>query len=543
MPVLSLDAEGNYSLKLSLPTGADVQYTYTIGDGFWNTELSSAGENRMRQIIVPESDVTIRDTIESWRTENATPITLDVTVPAGTPPADYVSIQFNPLFGWTEPIPMWHIGENRWAYVLNGPTQIIGNISYRFCRNNQCDSADDASTMGPLNPGYPVEATMLDKTTKKQVNEWAWLSSDTAQALPEQLPVTPYGNDYISGVEYQPYYHPSWTPLNPLMLDGVVNTGANWVVLTPTWTYTRSNPPVIEPVAGRDPLWLDSTEMISQTLTRSLNAAILPTPQFPGNTNEWWSKAARDFPWWVSWFERYRTFLLNHADLAAQSGAQALIMGGSWIEPALPGGALADGTPSGVPSDAETRWRTLISEIRSRYNGKLLWALSYNQAQASPPPFLDAVDGLYVQFSPPLASSSEPTSEELYFEASRLMDEGLLPLQTQTGLPVILAAGYPSADGAATACLMLPGQENCLDWQALSRPYPDITDIAIDLQEQADIYSALLRAVNERPWIKGFVSTGYYPPAILQDKSLSVHGKPAENTLRYWYPQILATSP
>jgi hypothetical protein len=90
---------------------------------------------------------------------------------------------------------------------------------------------------------------------------------------------------------------------------------------------------------------------------------------------------------------------------------------------------------------------------------------------------------------------------------------------------------------------MLPGQETCLVWQALSRPNPDITEIPIDQQEQGDIYAALLRATNERSWISGFVSTGYYPPAILQDKSLSVHGKPAENTLRYWYPQILGAAP
>ena len=89
----------------------------------------------------------------------------------------------------------------------------------------------------------------------------------------------------------------------------------------------------------------------------------------------------------------------------------------------------------------------------------------------------------------------------------------------------------------------LPAQEKCLDWQALSRPNPDIIDIPIDLQEQDGIYTALLRAVNERPWINGFVSTGYYPPAELQDKSLSVHGKPAEQTLGYWYPWILGIAP
>ena len=234
-------------------------------------------------------------------------------------------------------------------------------------------------------------------------------------ALPEEYPVTPYGQDFIAGIEYQPYYHPSWTPLNPKIVEAVQGTGANWVIFTPTWTYTRSNPPIIEPVTGRDPLWLDSTLAISETLASSLNVGIFPTPRFPGSTEEWWSSAPRDYPWWVSWFERYRTFLLHHADMASQTGAQSLILGGSWIAPALPGGILSDGTPSGVPADAETRWRSLIAEIRSRYSGKVLWALPYQQAVGSPPPFLDAVDGLYVQLSAPLASHSEPTTDELVF--------------------------------------------------------------------------------------------------------------------------------
>ena len=57
----------------------------------------------------------------------------------------------------------------------------------------------------------------------------------------------------------------------------------------------------------------------------------------------------------------------------------------------------------------------------------------------------------------------------------------------------------------------------------------------MDLQAQADIYQALCGAVNERDWLGGFVSRGYYPPAALQDGSASVHGKPAEDVLWYWF--------
>jgi hypothetical protein len=66
--------------------------------------------------------------------------------------------------------------------------------------------------------------------------------------------------------------------------------------------------------------------------------------------------------------------------------------------------------------------------------------------------------------------------------------------------------------------------------------------VAVDQQEQADLYQAVLGAINTRNWISGVASRGYYPPAILQDKSESIHGKLAANYLWYWYPRFLGQS-
>ena len=46
-------------------------------------------------------------------------------------------------------------------------------------------------------------------------------------------------------------------------------------------------------------------------------------------------------------------------------------------------------------------------------------------------------------------------------------------------------------------------------------------------------------AINERDWMGGFVSRGYYPPVGLQDASASIHAKPAADVLRYWFPRFL----
>jgi hypothetical protein len=540
MPGLTLLPDGRYSIALSLPAGADLRYLYTLGDGFWNTEKTAANPFPVRQFIVPDSGGQVNDIIESWTTSSAAPITFDLTVPEDTPPDETVSIQFNPLFGWTEPVPMWRLSATRWAYVLASPPGGIGELRYRFCRNDQCGSADDARTMGSNHPGFSVVPGSSPQVVKDTVESWAWLQPEITPMEVVGQPVAVRGSEFIAGVELQPRYHPSWVAHTSNLLNQVQELGANWIVISPTWSYTRNNPPVLELVPGGDPLWQDLSAMINDAHGRGLRVALFPTPRFSLPSTEWWTSGSRDFSWWLVWFDRYRNFALHHADLAERGGAQALVLGGDWLAPALPGGVLADGASSGVPADAESRWRALLEEVRAHYRGPILWALTYAQAVNEPPAFLDAVDQIYVLFSEKLAERADATPEELQAAAGDLLDNGLLPLQTALAKPVLLAAAYPSADGAAMACL--PDQQgSCLAVDLLAQPNPDRPEISIDLVEQADIYQALLTSINGRTWISGFVSRGFYPPAMLRDKSTSVHGKPAQDVVTYWFPRLLGS--
>ncbi len=540
MPVVSLLPDQKYQINLKLPVGADIRYLYTLGDSNWNAERTIDGDYKLRQILVPDQDMAIKDEIESWSTEASTALTFDVTVPATTPSDETISIQYKPFFGWTESIPMWSLGNNRWAFVLNTPTNLIKGLSYRYCRNNQCGATDDSQTIGNNSNGRSIDPESVSSPMVDQVESWAWLDDQNTPVDPGASQIAPHGLEYIAGIELQPTYHPSWTPLTPFTVNIINQTGANWMVLSPTWSFTRDDPPILEQVTGKDALWIDLTESIGKAQESGLKIALNPTPQFPTNVDEWWEDAPRDFSWWLVWFERYRNFIVHHADLAAQTNSEMLILGGDWLTPALPGGHLADGTPSGVPADADLRWRTLIHDIRSRYNGTIAWALPSAQASEKSPAFLESVDLIYIQFSSPLSNNLEPTQPELEAEAARILDTEIFPLQSELGKPLVLSVEYPSADGGNTGCLDDPDRESCLEFRALSRPNDDIPTITIDLQEQTDIYSALLNAANARNWIDGFISRGYYPPAALQDKSTSIHGKPAEEVIKTWFPQLLA---
>lgn len=538
MPALVPLADGRYSIRLELPTGADLRYKYTLGDGFWNAEKRENGRFHLRQLIVPERDLVLEEQVSGWGIAGLDPVTFDISVPEYTPAGEYVSIQFNPGHGWTEPIPMWKIDSNRWSYLLYSPMEGLGQIQYRFCRSDQCNSADDLTTPGSRSAGQALNISQGGGAVTQPVEGWFWFEPTTESIVVPDVAVRSKGAAFMAGVELQPGYHPSWGAQVGSTLADVRSMQANSLILSPTWTVSRTSHPYLEVVPGVDPLLPEILEILQRAQASSLRVGLYPAPQFPSTPEQWWAEAPRDFSFWVAWFNSYRSFILNFAVLAEAHEAGPLIMGGEWLLPALPGGALFDGSSSNVPLDAEDRWRDLIAEVRQHYQGPLLWALPFPEGISDPPPFLDEFDQLYLLWSAPLENGPGSTEYELAEEAGLLLDEFIAPLQAELGIPVVVGLAYPSVEGWLGGCLA--GQDgNCIRAERLARPQPDIPELRVSMQEQVRAYNAMFLAANDRDWISGLVSRGYYPPAVLHDKSASIHGKPARAILWYWFPLLL----
>ena len=537
MPVMGLQADGRYAVTLGLPVGAHIQYKYTLGDGYWNAEHKEDGQWMMREFIVPAQDITVQDNVVSWQSNDSSPILFEVSVPSVTPPGDIIYIQFN-TFGWMEPVPMWPLGNNRWAYKLYSPLNVLGSFSYRYCRNGQCGSADDGDTVGAAPTGRSVTTSILSQDIQDTISTWKWFENPEPVTLVGAA-ITPRASGFLAGVEYQSTYRPNWSYYAPQAFSNTQALGANIAVLTPSWTYTSVSPLQFGPVPGQDPLWIDSAIMISQARALGLNVALFPTPKFPASSSDFWLNAPRDAQWWLTWFARYRAFAVNYADLATQTGAQTLILGGDWVSPALPNGSLPDGTPSNTPADIDTQWKSVIADVRTHFKGQILWALPYTKSNLEAPlEFLKDTDGIYLLWSASLSTNPSAAKADYTNEAGRLLDNEVAPLASLLGKPLILAVAYPSAAGSASGCIP-DGKGTCLDWLALNRPNEDISSVSLSLQTQADIYEAMLTAINSRPWVSGFISRGYYLPAAIQDKSASIHSKPAADVLWYWYPRLL----
>jgi hypothetical protein len=537
MPVLTPLPDGRYSVSLFLPAGAHVEYKYTLGDGFWNSEFASTGQYVTRNLIVPAQNTTVEDIVQSWQAGPNAPILFEVSVPQDTPPGDSVYIQFN-LYGWTPPIPMWPKGNNQWGYKLSGPLNIVGSFGYRFCRNAQCNSADDAETAGQSSRGHIVTPSLAPQNIVDRVDEWMWSQTgENPTIVSAEIPSR--GTGFFAGVEYQSNFDPGSMVFNPPALQNVQAIGANWIVLSPTWTVSQASPLLFSSLPGRDAFWSDVVTMVSQARAINLNVALFPQMRFSGTADDFWESAPRDAGWWDNWFNHYRAFAVNYADLATLSGAQAIVIGGDWIAPALPAGTLSNGTPSGVPADAEARWQNVIAEVRQHFRGSVIFALPYTTTDLiAPVNVLREADSVYLLWFARLTDAASPDKADLLAEAGRLLDENVAPIQQQVNKPFIVALSYPSSTYSATGCIP-NGNNGCYDWTVLNQPNSNLNTVDLDIQQQVDIYEALFNAVNARPWVNGLVSRGYFMPVALQDKSASIHGKPAADLLWYWFPRLL----
>lgn len=534
-PLLSIRDDGSYSIALKLPAGFDLRYKYTLGDGFWNGELDANGGFRTRQLIVPSADTTVDETILSWNSSDSAPITFSVTVPENTPATDSVSIQFNP-FGWMEPIPMWPMGNQKYTYILYNPMGMLGEVGYRYCRNEQCGIADGEGTVGPSSAGYTFTTSPIAQTFEDDVTAWHWWQTQTTPTTVLAPSINNRGSSFLVGAELQQGYRPSWQSHYSASFRTLAGIGANWVIIPMTWTFTDDEAPVLKVIPGSDALWSDLTQQVQLAQQSGLDVAIVPYVQFASSGQDWWESAAKDAGWWDSFFAQYTTFLRNAADFATVNNATALILGDTAISPAYPGGTLVDGLPANQPEDIQSRWEQVITEIRNRFSRQLVWQLAFTGDTPEPALPLDQFDAVYLDWSAPLTNADTPAETELEAEFGRLLDEEIAAFQSESGKTMIVALSFASASGAAKQCVLLNG--NCLPDYALAQPYLELQSIPVDLQAQVDLFNAALGAINSRDWISGIVVKGFYAPVAVQDASISTNGKPAMDVLWYWFPRL-----
>ncbi|MBI9034176.1 MAG: hypothetical protein JEZ03_06875 [Bacteroidales bacterium] len=503
-PLMSGLPDGRYFVTIPLPVGFDLNYKYTLGDGFWNSEQSSNALFVQRSLTVPDAELTIEDNVEAWQNIGIGSITFKVKVPETTPVQDQVSIQFNP-YTWTEPVPMWPLGNNVWEFVLNSPQHLLGDISYRFCRNNICQSEISGIISSSSEP--TIQTT--------EIIEWEKFSSNITHPSIVASNISQRNSDFIAGIQYVPEYYPSWQSYYHNAFLAANNLNANWVILPINWNISSSNPMMIEQKTGEAALWDDIIQLSEWNNLNGNNLTL-----YPGlfdNSELVWQTIGNDHGKWDLWFDQYRRFVLHHADLSQQIQSKALIIGDVNIQSASKNEYLSN------------KWLELISDIRSRFSGELIWSQNIsNTEDALIPDFVEQMDGIYFVFSAPFSDSNELSQEKVKEVFSNWLKNRVEPLGYSNEKKIIIGIEYPSNDKAAAGCFA--ESSNC----------NNITDSpVIDLKLQETIYQGCLSTIEQFDWIDGFVSVGFNPLADIHDASSSIRGKTAADYVWYWYKGFL----
>jgi hypothetical protein len=516
---------------VELYEGTHLQYRYTLGDGAWNGELDSSGQPRLRQLVVPPTDLLVEDAITSWSPPRAASVTFEALTPAGTPPNDVISIQFR-TDRWLPPIPMWRVGSNDWRFVLYNPASFESSVFYRYCRNLACGAADDAASPGPGASGRIFSPAFLSQNLRDSISGWQWLG-DPGAAGPALPPVKPHVN-FVAGAAFDEAWQPNAVPFYSQGFSALRAAGANWVSfnrraqvgpLAPAPTF--SDDPALAPLPG------DWRVLAATAHTIGLQVALHPVTchYTPYGACEYWSGANYGGSFWNGWFAAYEHYMMSQAVLARDTGTDLLIIGDFKLRPSFPGEPEA-------PPEAEARWRALINNVRGVYRGQLGFELLMGDSVwPNPPAFLDAVDVVRLWWWSALTATNNAHPDDMTAAAGALLDTHVLPVQQRFGKPVVLSVAYLSADGAATQCLRR-ADGACHHFEDFAASAADVSAYPLDLAEQAGAYHALLTAVNDRPWVSGLLTYGYLPQVALRDKSVSVRGKPAEALLAAWWPGL-----
>jgi hypothetical protein len=532
LPLVMVDST-HYLALATLHAGEDLHYKYSLGDGTWNAERDAQGNLWTRQLILPNEDLVVADVVSTWHAPQGGSVPFFATAPAGTPASDVLSLELS-NGSWTSPLPMWPLGNGQWTYTLLAPTADAAALHYRFCRNQQCDRADDVDTAGPQAVGRPLNPASPPSDV---ISAWSWWdpSAGGATVVAPEIVARP---DFETGYEILAPFAPTWTSALPTAFAEMVAGGANSVVLTPSWSLgSAASIPRVAFDPAQSPFVSDLVRQADQARLAGLQVSLRPRLIPDGNLPTWWEESARDSAWWTVWFESYRSFALEYAQVAEQAAAAKLVLGGAEVVPALPGGRLANGSPSGVPADSEQRWRGLLSEVRAIYHGRLAWELDFGATLQRIPTFLDAVDDVHIAWHAPLGQGTELTPDAMQTEAYRLLDSVLLTERALQGRPLVLSVEYLSINGGATGCAPSP-DGSCRSSSEFDSGAVVDPDLSVDLAEQSAAINAVLLAAYGRDSIHGFYVDGFHPAVALQDKSTSVRGKPAQQMLGYWYPRL-----
>ena len=173
----------------------------------------------------------------------------------------------------------------------------------------------------------------------------------------------------------------------------------------------------------------------------------------------------------------------------------------------------------------------LLSEIKGIYSGKIaVQAICYDVDR----PMLDVhkngdyiATNLWSYYPWHLGDTKDDNVSQILEHVEAKFDQFLEPCSANATKPIIIEQlSSASYDGGMIAA--------CDNDEEIDSFHEDNASWHLDLQEQADVYEAVLHAIGKRKWIVGnFAFTYFFWDSI--GKDINIRAKPVESVLKKWY--------
>jgi hypothetical protein len=281
-------------------------------------------------------------------------------------------------------------------------------------------------------------------------------------------------------------------------VEEIAGLGASHVALAVFWRQRDVRASEIAPAAEIS----TSDERLRAAIRRAraigLEVFLLPIVDVEVRRPGEWrgTLAPADLP---AWWRAYHRFILHYAALAAEE------------EVAL----FAVGSELAATEAWRDRWYGLISAVRRRYPGKLVYSANWDHFEKVS--FWERLDYVGVTGYNELTRDDDASEDELLM-AWRQVRARLVGFAARAGRPLVLTeVGYTSQNGAAR------------------RPWDYTVRARVDVEEQRRCYAAFVRAWRGDPALAGVFFWEWGGRGGLRDAGYTPRGKPAEIVLRSWF--------
>lgn len=417
--------------------------------------------------------------------------------------------------------PMSKTGEKTWEVSIN--LNYGSSFAYYYCRNFMQHGAEEEEYNNF--EGYRTINITSDLTVKSDtVSKWKWWPTDGL--IPEidysshlnTKPTSNFVSDFQCGVELPDFWWPQFMPVVPSTLDKIVaNSNANWVQYAPVPEITQFYPtPIININGNNSTPEQHLLNIITEAHNRGLKVFLRPFH---------WALTVNDSSpdnhsdnWWINFSNQWLPIILYYARISEQYGVEMIDLN------------LWNGHSETHKPILDSLLCNMVDSVRNVYGGLLSMELHPWGDQLEVYNKVDFLSFKIWDVWPfHLSDSKDPTTYEMAEALRQGFDTQLKPWCEFYNKKLILSEiAASSLDGSVNGSASV--------WE---NEYYDPIDTSthVDLQEQADVYEAMLIAISERDWISGAYSFNYnYWNSV--DKVPSIRNKPSENVLAKWWRWI-----